>query len=65
MILNTYAMVLEKTGKIEEAVQTTQKAIELSESNKRAQDYFKKQLEGYKKTLAEKDAPAPKDKDKE
>jgi thiol-disulfide isomerase/thioredoxin len=63
--LNTYAMVLAKSGKIKEAIKTTQKAIELSESNKRAQDYFKKQLESYKKTLAEKTAPTPKDKVKE
>lgn len=65
MVLSTYAMVLAKSGKIEEAIKTTQKAIELSETNQRAKDYFKKQLEGYKKTLAEKTAPAPKDKDKE
>ena len=59
--LNTYAMVLAKTGKLKEAIETTQKAVVLSEGNKHALDYFNKQLESYKKELEEKNTPTPKE----
>lgn len=60
-ILNTYAMALSKNGKIKEAIDAQQKTIELAGDNKRLADYLNKQMEGYKKQLEEKNAPAPKE----
>ncbi|MEN8126626.1 MAG: TlpA disulfide reductase family protein [Planctomycetota bacterium] len=55
-ILDTYALALSKAGRLEEAVAVQQKAVELTDDDKRTQAHFKELLEQYKASLAEQTA---------